>query len=107
MSKRSLTTAIGGLAASIMLFMPGPAQADAIRSTSCVGTFWSQSCVTRWRDNVGDPHIIQVPPLSDQEIAASKERDRLWQARCQPELRPDRYGVPRYVYSRPGCEFGS
>jgi hypothetical protein len=107
MSNRSLTAVISGLAASLTLLMPGPAQADAVESTSCVGTRWSQSCVTRWRDNVGDPHIIQVPPLSDQEIAASKERDRLWQARCQPELRPDRYGVSRYVYSRPGCEFGS
>ena len=107
MSNRQLTAAIGGVAASLTLFMSGPAQADAVRSTSCGGTFWSQSCVTRWRENVGNPHIIQVPALSEQEIAESKERDRLWLARCQPEVRPDRYGVARYNYSRPGCEFGS
>jgi hypothetical protein len=106
MSKRSLTPAIAGLAASFTLLMPGAAQADKVRSTSCVGTYLSQSCVTRWRENVGNLHIIEVPPVPEQEIAASKERDRLWQARCQPEIRPDRYGVSRYVYSRPGCAFG-
>jgi hypothetical protein len=108
MSNRPLTAAIGGLAASLTLLMPGPAQADAVETRSCVGTESSQTCVTRWRENVGNPHIIQVPALvSEQDIAESKERDRLWLARCQPEVRPDRYGVPRYVYSRPGCEFGS
>jgi hypothetical protein len=107
MSKRQLTMAIAGFAASLTLLMPAPALADAVRSTSCVGTFRSHSCVTRWLDNVGNPHITEVPPLSEQDIAASKERDRLWQARCDPVIRPDQFGVPRYVYAKPGCEFGS
>jgi hypothetical protein len=107
MSHRPLTAAIGGLAASLTLLVPGPAQADALETRSCVGTESSQTCVTRWRENGGNPHIIEVPPLSEQEMAASKERDRAWQERCQPRIRTDQYGVARYVYSRPGCEFGS
>jgi len=108
MSNRMLMAAIGWLAASLSLLVPQLAQADAVESTSCVGTFRSQSCITRWRDNAGNPHIIEVPPLrSEQDLAESKERWRLWQARCKPLLDRDRYGVARYVYAQPRCEFGS
>jgi hypothetical protein len=104
---KPLTIAIGALAAWLTSLTPVPAQADSVESTSCVGTFWSQSCVTRWRDNVGNPHFIEVSPLrSEQDIAESKERDRLWQARCKPLVERDRYGVGRYTYAQPGCEFG-
>jgi hypothetical protein len=27
-------------------------------------------------------------------------------ARCRPTFRQDKYGMPRYVYAAPGCEFG-
>jgi hypothetical protein len=32
--------------------------------------------------------------------------DRKWLARCRPILKYDHYGVARYHYSAPGCEFG-
>jgi hypothetical protein len=103
-----LNAAIAGpaLLASLTLLMLSPAQADNVRSTSCVGSRWSLSCVTSWRTGVGNPHVIEVTPRSEEEIAESKERERQWRARCQPTLRQDQYGVSRYVYAGRGCEFG-
>jgi hypothetical protein len=50
---------------------------------------------------------MNVPqPRSDEEIAESAARDRLWQARCRPVIHQDIYGVKRYIYSAPGCEYG-
>ena len=64
------------------------------------------SCITRWSDG-GDPHIIEVPqPFSEDERDRAAARDRKWVARCKPVIHQDRYGVPRYYYAAPGCEFG-
>jgi hypothetical protein len=32
--------------------------------------------------------------------------DHKWEERCRPTIAQDRYGVPRYQYAAPGCEFG-
>lgn len=52
------------------------------------------------------PHIILVPPLVGEARAAAEARDRQWVERCRPQIRQDRFGMPRYVYVAPGCEFG-
>lgn len=105
MSNRMVNTTIAGLAAAASLLPVAPAQADSLRSTSCVGAGNSFSCVTVRRDAAPNPHIIPVQP-SKEEIAAAEQRERQWVARCRPSLRQDPYGVSHYVYAAPGCEFG-
>jgi hypothetical protein len=41
-----------------------------------------------------------------EEEAAAADRDRKWMAQCRPVLKQDAYGVSRYSYAAPGCEFG-
>jgi hypothetical protein len=48
-----------------------------------------------------------VPPPEDEaEKERAMARDRRWMERCRPIIAQDRYGVPRYHYAAPGCEFG-
>jgi len=44
--------------------------------------------------------------LMDDEKRAAAERERLWVKHCDPQIDFDRYGVARYHYAAPGCEFG-
>jgi len=39
-------------------------------------------------------------------FALTGERKRRREARCRPSVRQDNFGVARYVYAIPGCEFG-
>jgi hypothetical protein len=106
---RILNAGIAGPAvvAALTLLTLAPAQADDTSGTSCVGTFGSQNCVTIWRGGVTDPYVRDLAPLTQQEIAEGRERDQRWRERCRPSVERDHYGVARYVYSRPGCEFGA
>lgn len=70
------------------------------------GQEWTEDYTTTWRVEPWYPNarIIHVPPGF---IEPAKPAARLrWQARCNPKLYTDRNGVNRYVYSKPGCEFG-
>jgi hypothetical protein len=68
--------------------------------------YGSDSCVEIRRE-LTNPYVIQVPPPASEAEAREVERtDRLWRAHCHPAIRQDRYGVNRYVYAAPGCEFG-
>jgi hypothetical protein len=72
----------------------------------CVGGRGAVNCVVKW-GSAGDPYVIHLPePMDQAEKARSAERDRKWQDRCRPNIVQDYYGVPRYHYSAPGCEFG-
>lgn len=83
------------------------ATAQEIQSGGCVGTFFSINCTSRIGP-AGDPYIRIVPPPEDAAAAArAQERDRRWANRCRPVIVPDRYGVARYRYAAPGCEFGA
>lgn len=98
----------GGAALSaIALAMTwGAVQADGMALGGCIGGDGMFNCVVRWGE-AGDPYVRIVPPPVDAaERARSAERDRKWQERCRPTIRQDRYGVARYRYSAPGCEFG-
>jgi hypothetical protein len=82
------------------------AQAQDVGSTSCLGDWTSFSCVTRWGP-ASDPYIRLVPPPADAAATArALRRERGWADRCRPYIRQDRYGVARYHYAAPGCEFG-
>jgi hypothetical protein len=82
------------------------AYAGGVSNTSCVGTWNGFNCVTRWGP-AGDPYVRLVPePLDEAEKARVMARDRRWRARCRPVVENDRFGVARYHYSAPGCEFG-
>ena len=83
-----------------------PAYASGIEITNCFGAFRTFSCVTQWGAR-GDPRLRHVPgPRNAQEEAEFIARDRKWIARCRPVIRQDQYGVSRYHYAAPGCEFG-
>jgi hypothetical protein len=98
------------------------AQAGGVSMTNCFGGFGygysygygggsgggygSGSCVETWHKLV-NPYVIQVPaPQSEQDVAETASRERLWEARCKPVIRQDQYGVRRYHYAAPGCENG-
>ncbi len=82
------------------------AYAGGVSNTSCVGMWNGFNCVTRWGP-AGDPHVRLVPePLGEAEKARVMARDRRWWARCRPVVKYDRFGVARYHYSAPSCEFG-
>jgi hypothetical protein len=79
---------------------------DYLRIDSCVGTWLASQCVTRWAPT-GDPNIRLVPqPENEADKARAAERDHKWLQRCRPVVAQDRYGVPRYRYAAPGCDFG-
>jgi hypothetical protein len=97
---------VTGVVALVLLGAPvTSAQAGWIKITRCTTTFSGFSCTTRW--GAIDPYVQSVPgPRDAQEEAEFLERDRKWVARCRPVIKQDRYGVGRYHYAAPGCEFG-
>ena len=90
----------------ITLATARPAEAEGVRVDGCVGSWHANGCSTIWAP-LGDTYVRKVPqPGTAEERASAREEDRRWVERCRPTLRQDRYGVPRYQYARPGCEFG-
>jgi len=82
------------------------AYAGNIAGQSCVGTSSSFNCVDHSATS-GDPYVRIVPDaVSEGEKAQMMERDHRWLARCRPLVQRDSYGVARYYYASPGCEFG-
>jgi len=95
--------ALSGAVAAVIF---SAAYADGIAVGGCMGTGGSVSCVVRWGE-AGDPYIRKVPqPTDDLERKRAAERDKKWEQRCRPTIVQDDYGVPRYRYMAPGCEFG-
>ena len=82
------------------------AHADEMLVGGCVGGGRAINCVVHWGE-AGDPYIRLVPePANALEKKRSAERDHRWEERCRPRIAQDRYGVPRYQYAAPGCDFG-
>lgn len=95
------------LAAAASAIGASPAAADWTMMSSCVGGWGMRSCVLNWRDNPRDPHLRSISDeISEEEARRSEARDRKWMSYCKPVLVEDRYGVARYRYAKPGCEFG-
>ncbi len=82
------------------------AHAGTAIDLSCVGARGGFNCAAQWVTG-GDPYLRTVPEaLGEAEKAQIAARDRKWLARCHPVVERDSYGVARYRYSAPGCEFG-
>jgi hypothetical protein len=82
------------------------AQAADVVTGGCIGGWRGYNCATGWAPAV-DPFIRIVPqPLGRAEQARAIERDHKWLARCRPIVAQDTFGVSRYHYAAPGCEFG-
>ncbi len=95
-------------AVSVLTLFVGtaPGTAQQVETTGCIGTFFSVSCTSR-TGPAGDPFIRIVPPPLDAAAAARlQEREHRWAGRCRPIIAADRYGVARYRYAAPGCEYG-
>lgn len=74
---------------------------------SCIFSGGAGHCVRQFRyGDRGNNGIQSLREPSAEDIAESRERERRWVERCRPELRPDLYGVNRYVYAARGCEYG-
>lgn len=110
MSRRFSPTAwLAALALLALSMMAAPARSapDRIYTTNCYGARNVMSCVHTRRRGPISPYVIPVAgPQTPEERAAAEERDRRWAERCRPVIRPDRYGMPRYSYDAPGCEYG-
>ncbi|MBI4274892.1 MAG: hypothetical protein HY659_09350 [Rhizobiales bacterium] len=78
---------------------------SAARSSSCVGSGFAVSCSTNWRWDESSPRT-SLAPEDPKLTAEAAEREAKWVTRCKPVIRQDRYGVRRYHYAAPGCEFG-
>jgi hypothetical protein len=91
--------------AGLSLFAAASSRAE-VASKTCFGGSGMVSCVWQWGGN-GTPGVISLDAArNERDAAEAAERDRKWAARCKPVVRFDRYGVQRYGYAAPGCEFG-
>jgi hypothetical protein len=103
----SRSTVSVGVALILSLTTLTPAYAGSVTSSNCVGWWLGSFNCVRQSWEAGDPYIRVVPePLGEAEKSQITARDHQWLARCHPVIQRDRYGVPRYHYSAPGCEFG-
>lgn len=84
-----------------------PARAGNAVDVGCIGNFMkSFNCAGQW-SAAGDPYLRSVPEVvGDEQLTRAAARDRRWMARCNPVVERDSYGVARYRYSTPGCEYG-
>jgi hypothetical protein len=82
------------------------AHADSVAVGGCIGGQETLNCAVRWGE-AGDPYVRTVPPpVTQEDRALATEREHKWEQRCRPVVAQDRYGVARYRYAAPGCEFG-
>jgi hypothetical protein len=83
-----------------------PAAAGAA-SGICSRSGESVTCTAQWGSAGGGfPQIIYVPDQDRWDADTADQREKRWLARCRPVIRQDQYGVARYAYAAPGCEFG-
>ena len=97
----------GLLALALVASSHSASNADWTTTVSCVGGWATRNCVINEREFPRDPHVRQVRGSeSEEEKQQSAARDRKWLAFCRPAVVVDQYGVSRYRYAQPGCEFG-
>jgi hypothetical protein len=77
------------------------AEAWEIRTNCTYSRFFGTTC----REvGIDSPERDYAQEAADHR--AKQERDKKWEAFCQPTRTYDNLGVVRLVYARPGCEFG-
>ena len=101
---------LAALALLALSIMAAPARSeprDRTYTFNCFGSGNARSCVATSRRGRFHPNVITVPAQTNEaDLAAAEARDRRWVERCQPVIRQDHFGMPRYSYSAAGCEFG-
>jgi len=103
-ASRSAASVGAAIALSLAAFTS--AYGGTVVDLSCIGPAKSFNCAAQW-GTAGDPYVRQVPEiLGEAEKARLATRDHKWLAHCRPVIERDRYGVARYHYAAPGCEFG-
>jgi hypothetical protein len=106
MLTRLIRITLGGGGALLLLVAAIEPVLAGGAAVTCFRTRGSVSCVAQWGPG-RDPHIRKIPSARDaEEEAAIAEREKRWAARCRPVVRQDQYGVGRYHYAAPGCEYG-
>jgi hypothetical protein len=106
-SSASWLSALIAVAIILSLVTLMPAHAGTVVDLNCVGPIMSPNCVGQWAPGAGDPYVRTVPDaVGEEEKAEVNERDRKWLAHCRPLIMRDGYGVARYRYAAPDCEFG-
>ncbi len=106
--KASASWSVARVGAAIILSVIAltPAYAGGVADLSCVRGAKTFNCVARWA-TAGDPYVRTVPEaLGEAEKAQASAHDHKWLTRCRPVVERDNYGVARYQYSEPGCEYG-
>jgi hypothetical protein len=95
-----------GVVIGLSATMLGSAHAAGVGGLSCIGGFRSLNCMAQW-GFPGDPYIRPVPEtLGEADKAQAATRERRWLIHCHPVIAHDAYGVARYRYAAPGCEYG-
>jgi hypothetical protein len=95
-----------GAAIGLSAITLASAYAAGVGGLSCVDGGGSLNCLAQWAFP-GDPHIRTVPEsLGEAEKAQAAVRDHRWLIHCHPIVHRDAYGVARYQYAAPGCEYG-
>jgi hypothetical protein len=104
------TAACAATMTAVALLTASSTQAGSVYTTNCSASYgygYARGGCIEIEGRLANPHMIEVPqPQSDKEIADAAERERLWKARCRPVIRQDHYGVRRYHYAAPDCEYG-
>jgi hypothetical protein len=99
------TAAIAGVLTLSVATSAGAVE-DTVGIVGCIGAPGTVNCVLRIAP-AGNPYIRLVPqPENEADKTRAAERDHRWLQRCRPIVAQDRYGVPRYHYAAPGCDFG-
>jgi len=94
----------GGVMVLALAGAPGSANAGSGAWVgACVGGWFGGVCAGHWAYAHGYYHHLRPTPEEEAEAA---ERERRWVAHCRPVTKQDQFGVPRYQYAAPGCEFG-
>ena len=105
-SARRTVAKVGAVMILSVLTASSAAYAGSVINLNCVAGTGSFNCVAQWA-TAGDPNVRVVPEsLGDAQKAQIAARDRKWLTQCHPVIERDRFGVARYRYSAPGCEFG-
>jgi hypothetical protein len=100
---------LAALALLALSIMAAPARSeprDRTHTFNCFGSANMRSCVATSRSGRFNPNVINVPAPKGDDLAAAEARDRRWEERCNPVIRQDQFGMPRYSYGAAGCEFG-
>lgn len=105
-SPASTSFALFGAAIALSAMTLTSAYAAGAGGLNCIRGAGSFNCVLQW-GTAGDAHVRVVPePVGEAEKSLAAARDQRWQTHCRPVIERDAYGVARYQYAAPGCEYG-